>query len=264
MSTSSKLPISVLILTHINDQRFFDCLKSCKFAEEILVLDNNSQNNWSALKKKFLQLKVKQQATAINNFSQVRNQLLDQAQHDWVLVLDSDERLVGHPGQLKALLKQALNQHQYQGFYLNRQDLFKGQTIKHAEAGQQRLLRLFNKKQTKFIRPVHEVAECQGKTGKLPLTIIHQAHQNISQFLQDINRYAQLEAQFRWQSNNRPNYILVLAQLLLFPGLKFVVNYLLKLGFLDGMPGLIYAAMMSLHSALVRIYLLEFYTDGNP
>ncbi|MEA2056328.1 MAG: hypothetical protein U9O78_01255, partial [Patescibacteria group bacterium] len=65
--------------------------------------------------------------------------------------------------------------------------------------------------------------------------------------------YAEREAHYRFKENKLHKISIVL-QLIIFPIFKFICNYFLKLGFLDRMPGLIYASLMSFHSILVRIY----------
>ena len=95
---------------------------------------------------------------------------------------------------------------------------------------------------------MHEIWHVRGETGKLQNPIHHLPHNDVAQFLVKINRYSSIRAKFLYQNGVRSSIFQIIA----YPKAKFVVNYFYKLGFLDGMEGLIMAMMMSFHSFLVR------------
>lgn len=238
-----QLPISVIILTNRSDELFVQSLQSAQFAAEVIVVDNNSENDWRQLAKThtFTLFRYQDQIT---NFAEVRNWAMKQTQHDWVLFLDSDEMLTkSAPEQLQRVLLEDL----YDGLYLLRSDIFHGRQLQHGEAGNQPILRLFKKDLTHFNRAIHEVAKVNGTVGQSEIRILHYAHPNISSFLASVAQYS-LEIGETYPRDK----LGLLLELLLFPPAKFMHNYLLRLGFLDGWPGLVYAVIMSLHSLTVR------------
>lgn len=250
------LPITAVILTHRADQRFAQALASVQWADEVLVFDNHSQNNWSKLKTKF-KFKVEKVDQNIENFSEIRNQAILAAQHEWVFFLDSDETLdKNFAEKLKTDLELA-QQKQAGAISFKRKDIFHEKQLNFGETGSDRVTRLLHKSRARFVRPVHETVRTTETIIESSLTIKHYAHESIEVFINDVTRYAEIEAKLR---KHQP-ILTVIIQLFLFPLGKFLFNYLWKLGFLDGWRGLTYAMIMSLHSLLVRIYTYENLTQ---
>lgn len=242
------LPLTAIILTDRGDSVFEKCLASVQFAQEVLVVDNNSLNDWQKLAQSN-HFKILSYSRKVNNFSEVRNWAMKKAQHDWVFFLDSDE-LVGE--ETPALLESLMSTDLYDGVYVWRSDIFYGQKLKYGEAGRQRILRFFKKDVANFNRAIHEVAKISGRIGQSEIEIEHYAHKNISDFLNQVFKYS-----FQIGQNYQTNKIKIIFEMIFFPPAKFFLNYILKLGFLDGWRGLIYAMIMSLHSLVVRVSAFE-------
>lgn len=245
---TDKLPLTICILTNRADERFFQALESAQWAQEVLVIDYQSGNDWPQLAQKY-QFTLHESPGPILDFAQERNWALKQAQSDWVLFLDSDEMLAQDT---EKKLRKILDQPNVQAASLIRTDIFHGKQLRFGEAGRQRQIRVMRPTAVHFERPVHERPVVAGRVMDSDAVIWHYAHLNITEFLADVARYAHQEAAFRELSP-----AMALLQLLVWPPAKFVYNYLLKLGFLDGWRGLVYAVMMSLHSLLVRVFALE-------
>lgn len=238
-----KLPITCIILTHRNDDRFVKCLESAQFMDQVIIVDHSSNNNWQELRQT-LNFEIIEFQKDIESFAEVRNWSMQFAKHDWVLFLDSDEVL--EDGSNK-LIEEILNQKLYDGIYLNRKDVFLDKQLDHGEAGNQEILRLFDKNLTQFKNAVHEVAITSGRLGRSEIIILHYSHNSISEFLESVVAYAtQIGREYK------RDHLAIFLELLIFPPAKFVFNYFLRLGFLDGYRGLVYAVMMSLHSLIVR------------
>ncbi len=247
----NKLPISVIILTHRNDQRFLKALSSAQMAEEVLVADYQSQNNWPTLAKKY-QFNLVKRTKIIENFASERNLALAKAKHDWVLFLDSDEEIVESSW---TEIAQAINNPDIDGFFVKRIDIFYGQTLKFGETGDSKFLRLIRKDKAKYLRPVHEKAIVTGNTQDSQIFLNHYSHTNISEFITDITHYSALEAEYQNDDLLKP--LILGLKTIAYPKAKFFNNYILKLGFLDGWRGLVYATIMSLHSLMVRVFSYE-------
>lgn len=193
------------------------------------------------------------QQPAITDFAQARNQALSKAKTPWVLFLDQDEVLT--PQLLKEIEQEINNpSNPYSAYLLKREDTFMSRTLRHGENGYLRHLRLAKKDYGRWLRPVHEVWVGQGRVGKLNHPLLHNPHLSISGFLAKIDHYSSLEAEYRYHLKKKSG----LLKILFYPALKFKLNYFLRLGFLDGIPGLIMAIMMSFHSYLTwtKLYLL--------
>lgn len=189
--------------------------------------------------------------TGITDFAEARNKELDKVKTPWVLFLDSDETL---SPELQAEIEGVVRSDEYDAYYIKRRDIFLGRELKYGETGNAQFIRLARKNFGKWVRPVHETWVGEGRVGALKNPIIHHSHPSIASFLDKINLYSTLDAEYRFKSGVKSS----LWKIAIYPIAKFKLNYLIKLGFLDGVPGLIMAMMMSFHSYLTwtKLYLL--------
>jgi len=244
-----KIPLSIIIITHRSNQLFINSLKSAQFAEEVIVVDNNSHNNWSQLNKYFNFKKIPYPQD-IHDFSLLRNVALKHATQNWVFFLDSDEVIT--PKSQPQIAK-IIKQDRACGAMVNRVDIFLDKKMKWGEPGFIKILRMAKRNSMKYIGPIHELAKVNGQVVKSSIQIHHYSHASISSFINKVTLYSLREAQYRYQLKKHFS----LFELLIYPPAKFVTNYIFKLGFLDGFRGLVYAVNMSLHSLAVRVYLYE-------
>ncbi|PIR99152.1 hypothetical protein COT87_00965 [Candidatus Collierbacteria bacterium CG10_big_fil_rev_8_21_14_0_10_44_9] len=190
----------------------------------------------------------------ITDFSAARNKELAKTKTSWVLFLDSDETL---SPELESEIDLTIN-HQpstiYSAYAIPRLDTFLGRELHHGEPGHAKFIRLARRDFGKWVRPVHEKWIGKGAVGSLKNPILHTPHPSISLFLNKINTYSTLDAQYRYIQGIKSS----LWKIAIYPIAKFKWNYLFKLGFLDGTPGIIMAMMMSFHSYLTwtKLYLL--------
>lgn len=187
-----------------------------------------------------------------DDFAAQRNFGLSKARGEWVLFVDSDETV---PKELVEEINRVTGrQSDIAGYYVRRRDVMWGRELKHGETANVRLLRLARKDAGKWVRPVHEVWDIKGKTETLVHPLLHSPHPDVAQFIEEINRYSTLNAKHLYDQGVRSS----LLPIMLYPGLKFFVNYVWRLGFLDGTGGAIVAILMSFHSFLTRgkLYLL--------
>jgi len=189
----------------------------------------------------------------ITDFAMARNIELAKATTPWVLFLDSDETL---SPELESEIASALRADEYSAYYIRRLDIFLGQQLFHGETAHAQFVRLARRDFGKWVRPVHETWDPTSTTriGQLKHPIIHHAHPDISSFLAKINGYSDIEASYRKSQGIKSS----LFKIWMYPLAKFKLNYFFRLGFLDGVPGIIMAMMMSFHSYLTwtKLYLL--------
>jgi glycosyltransferase involved in cell wall biosynthesis len=247
--------LSVIILTHNDEDKIAKTLESVSFAEEIIIIDDDSNDLTCDVAIKYKPKIFIHPLT--NDFSKQRNFGLTKAKGDWILFIDSDEIVT--PLLQKEILGQIKNNPNINGYFLKRTDFFSGRELKHGETANVKLLRLARKDTGKWVRSVHETWVITGKTDELINPLSHYPHPTITEFLSEINRYSSLNAKFFYDQGVRVN----LWQIIGYPLGKFIINYILKLGFLDGIPGIIVALMMSFHSFLTRakIYTKNFITS---
>jgi hypothetical protein len=192
----------------------------------------------------------------ITDFSSARNSVTEYVSEPWLFWLDSDEWL-DSSAETIAQLHQATSQTAVAGFLVNRQDYFLAKPLCFGEPARVSLLRLAQTTKAKFIRPVHETWLVDGVVQTLPVAIHHQGHDSISSFLTKVIAYASIEAEYRLASQPLPSLKVLQLQTLVWPIGKFLHNFFWLQGWRDGWRGLIYALLMSIHSATVRICLWE-------
>lgn len=241
------MTLSAIVFTHNSQDTLDACLSSLQFADELLVIDDLSTDNTPAIAKRH---HAKVISHPLTDFAAQRNFALKQATCDWVLFVDSDESVP--PTLAKQILK-AIKSTNINGYYLKRQDIFLNKTLRHGETSQVRLLRLAKKSAGTWQRPVHEFWHIKGQTSTLTHPLLHQRNLSFSQFIDRLNHYTDLDAKALLAENKPFSYF----DLLLKPLGKFIYNYFVLLGFLDGFPGFVMAFSMSLHSLIVRIKLYE-------
>lgn len=243
--------ISVIILTKNEEKNILDCLESISWADEIIIIDDNSEDRTlDVVRQLSLVKKIKIYKKSLeNDFSNQRNYALSKATKEWVLFLDADERVSNDlREELNTLIVNEKNEHKYDGFYIKRKDILWGKMLKHGEIGNIKLLRLARKKAGVWYGKVHEEWQVEGKISDLENYLIHYPHQTVSEFLKEINFYTSIRARELYEKKVQVS----LLDIIIYPKAKFILNYFIRLGFLDGIEGFIFAIFMSFHSFMVR------------
>jgi glycosyltransferase involved in cell wall biosynthesis len=243
--------ISAIVLTKNEEKNIKDCLETLMWSDEIIVIDDDSTDKTREIAEK---LGAKVFVHPLNNdFSVQRNYGLEKAIGEWVLFIDADERV---PAALAAEVSSIKYQvSSINGFYLRRKDFLFGKWLEHGETSNIRFLRLAKKGTGRWIRPVHEIWQIDGQLGELKNPLLHFPHQTTEEFLENINFYTDLNAQVFYEQGVKTSY----CQIIAYPVGKFIKNYFLKLGFLDGMAGFLHATFMSFHSFLTRAKLFTLW-----
>lgn len=237
------MKISAIVLTKNEGKNIADCLETLTWCDELIVIDDQSTDQTVTIAKKHHATVYSHQLA--QDFSQQRNFALEKAKGDWVFFVDADERVTK---ELQQEIQKKLPKTSADGYYFKRYDYLWGKKVSHGEIGQLRLLRLFKKESNVWKGQVHETASIHGKTEELIYPLIHYPHPSISEFLTAINIYSSIRAEELFKQKKHVSWY----EIIFYPKAKFFQNYIFRQGFLDGIPGLILALMMSFHSFLVR------------
>jgi len=238
------MSISSVILTKNEEKNIGDCLRSLSFCDEVLVIDDGSWDKTVSVAEKYGG-KVFQRALN-GDFSTQRNFGIDKARGEWILFVDADERISKNLG--SEIIETVSKETNFSGFYIVRRDVLWGREMRYGEVGNIKLLRLAKRDSGKWRGKVHEEWRISGKIGSLVHPLIHYPHQTVEEFLKDINFYTDIRA----KELNMQDIPVYWSSIIIYPVAKFAQNYFFKLGFLDGIPGLLIAILMSFHSFLVR------------
>jgi len=222
--------LSAVVITLNEESNIAACLESINFADEIIVVDSGSSDRTIELAGKYTGAVLQ---NPWQGFGAQKNFGIARAKGDWILSIDADER-VTH--ELAAEIKSAVSSGgNVDGYYLPRLASFCGHWIRHCGWYPDYQLRLFRKARGEFNgRPVHEGVIVNGRTGFLKNDLMHYSYDSISQYFEKFNRYTNLSAA-ELSSKRKFSFLRMLGS----PVSYFIKSYFLKLGFLDGVPGLI-------------------------
>lgn len=225
------MPLSCTILSKNSDRTIQKTLESLSFVDEIILLDTGSTDSTIEIAKKFPRVKIFHENFL--GFGRLHNIATSHAAHDWILSIDSDE-VVTIPLRDK-ILSLKLNSNCVYSFAY--QNILFGKKINHSGWYPDRHIRLYNRNMTKFTEDkVHEKIIVDGLTEiALQEKIEHHSYLEIGDFLRKMQIYTDL---FSEQKKGTPSSF----KKALFHGIfAFIKTYFLKLGFLDGMQGVIIA-----------------------
>jgi glycosyltransferase involved in cell wall biosynthesis len=229
-------PVSACIVCFNEKDNIKKCLESVKWCDEIIVVDSGSTDGTVEICRQYTD---KVHHNKWPGFVAQKNHALSLASNDWVLSLDADEYL---SDELQTEIKSIWEKGEttvHAGFYAPRKTFYLGRWILHGGWYPDYKLRLWKKILGKWdgIDPHDRVALSQGNTLKLNNPIIHNNYIDLSDQLSTVNKFSSTAAEALIKEGKSFSFI----NLVFRPPIKFIENYFFKLGFLDGMAGLIIA-----------------------
>jgi len=287
---ASKLPVSVLIPAKNEQANLPACLESVARADEVFVVDSQSSDRSIEISESYGANVV--QFHFNGRWPKKKNWALDNLpfRNDWVLIVDCDERITP---ELWEEIATAIQNPEYEGYYLNRKVFFLGKWIQHGGRYPDWNLRLFKHKNGRYenlgteeIRntgdnEVHEHVVLPGSVGYLKNDMLHIDFRDVFHWLERHNRYSNWEARVYLNiltgkdesgtiganlfgdAVQRKRFLKkVWVRLPFKPFIRFILIYLIQLGFLDGKPGYIYARLMSQYEYQIGIKLYELMQFG--
>lgn len=239
--------LSVVVLSKNEEANIERCLKAVEFADEIIVVDDYSNDKTAEIAERYGAKVFKRHLEY--NFAEQRNFGLDKASGRWVLFVDADERVGPELG--KEIID-SVKHIDSVGYFVVRRDRLFGKFLRFGEFsssgafGNSKILRLGRKGAGRWRRLVHEYWDIRGKCKDLHTPLLHYPHPTLREFIKNINYFSTLHARALREEGKRPS----LAKIVIWPLGKFVYNVVFRLGFLDGIEGFVVAILMSFNSFL--------------
>jgi glycosyltransferase involved in cell wall biosynthesis len=229
--TPSRLPLSAVLITLNAASQLRPTLESLAFCDEIVVVDSGSTDGTQALAREF---GAKVIAAEWLGFGPMKQFAVAQAGHDWVLCVDSDERV---SEDLQQSIAAVLPTPTFGAYQFPRCNRFMGRYLKHGEGYPDWSLRLFDRRQARWSDDaVHEHVLTDVPVGRLAGDLLHDTAETLDSYLGKQNRYTTLAANSAFAAGKR----VTAAHLLISPLIRFLKFYFVRLGFLDGVPGLVH------------------------
>jgi len=269
---SVKAPVSVIVPVKNEAENLERCLPALAWADEVFVVDSQSTDATVAIAEARGARVV--QFHFNGTYPKKKNWALDTLpfRNEWVLIVDADEVV---PPELAEEIADRVAHDEADGFHLNMKYFFLGRRIRHCGYAECWNLRLFKHRLGRYermpVRPgvhtgdneAHEHVELKGIVHRLEHELDHYAYPTIDVWLEKHHRYATWEAEQyeRFLREPVPKTIgagkrlkrlckKIYLRLPMRPVFRFIYAYILRFGFLDGKPGLVFCGLLSYYDFL--------------
>src|SRR5256712_7252247 len=233
------MPLSVAIITRNAAALLERCLASVAFAEEVVGVDSGSTDGTVELAARHGARVVRKEWLG---FGAQKQLAVDAASHEWVLCVDADECL---SPELREAIVAELKAPRGFVYAIPRRNRFLGRWLKHGEGYPDWNVRLFHREHARWGgEAVHEKIVTRSPLLRLRGDLLHDSAATLEKYLDKQNRYTSLQAESLRAAGRRANAL----QLVLSPLLRFIKFYLLRLGFLDGVPGFVHMTIGLINS----------------
>ena len=229
----SESTVSAFIITRNEANNLPECLQTLKFCQEIVVLDQQSDDDTAQLARAFGARVITTEEWP--GFGEQKQRALNLTTSDWVLSIDADERITP---ELAAEIQQAIRSNAADGYYIARRSQFLGRWMRHGGWYPDRVLRLARRANARFDpTPVHEKMLVSGRIAELKQPMLHYSYRSIEDVLAKQKTYALAGAAKKSGAGVSAGVVMALLR----SGWTFVRLYGVQLGFLDGRQGLVAA-----------------------
>jgi glycosyltransferase involved in cell wall biosynthesis len=244
--------VSACIITYNEADRIEACLRSVSFCDETVVVDSHSTD---ATREIAAALGARVIERDWPGYRSQKQFAVDTAANDWVLCLDADERVTSElRAEIEAL--RAGGFADYAGWSVSRITDYFGRFLRHGNAYPDRLIRLFDRRHGRWIgEEIHENTRVSGRVGRLHGHLEHFSYRSLTDHHNRMARYADLMARALYARGKRCGLLKVLAN----PQWRFFRGYVIRLGFLDGWRGLVFALVEAnyVRRKYLALYLLS-------
>ena len=231
--------LSVIITTFNEEHNIQGVLESVAWADEVIVVDSFSEDRTVEIARQYTRRVMQRQYTGPAN---QKNWAIPQASHEWILLLDADERV---PEKLKLEIQKYLNQESipYDAFWIGRRNFFMGKEVHYSGWQGDAVVRFFRRDLCRYNdKQVHEEIITESlRVGRLDTKLLHYTYKDMEHFLAKVRRYARWSAQDYGKKTKRVTAF----HLAVKPFFRFFKHYFLQLGFLDGKVGLVISIVMA-------------------
>ncbi|WP_298536593.1 glycosyltransferase [uncultured Algibacter sp.] len=225
--------ISALIITFNEVKHIEKVINDLSFADEIIAVDSFSTDGTLEKLKQFDH--VETICRPFKNFADQRNFAIEKAKNEWIVFIDADERI---PKDLRSEIISEINDStDYDAFLVKRLYYFKDKRIRFSGFQTDATYRVYKKESVKYIeeRIVHEIPKISGKSKLLKSTMPHYCFESYDHYKSKMEHYAKLKAIELLDEGTKPNPF----HFIFRPSYKFLLNYIFRLGILDGKEGFI-------------------------
>jgi len=227
--------ISACVTAGNEEENIRRCLESVRWANEIVVVDSFSTDRTAEICREYTDLVYEHRWLG---YIGQKNLIKDLASRTWVLFIDADEEVSPElRDEIIEEFKSGRSRH-VSGYEFPRMVWYLGRWIRHGDWYPDLKMRLFRKSEGVCGgKEPHDCTTVKGPVKRLRGHLYHYTYSDIDDQLITLNRFSTITASNHFEEGRR----FLLIDLVFRPFLRFLRCYILKGGFLDGMPGLIIA-----------------------
>ncbi len=231
--------IGVYLITKNEEHNIRECLESVKWADEIVLVDDNSTDKTVEIAREY---HCKIVPSHWRGYGKQKQFALEHLRTEWALNIDADEQV---SPKLATEILYEINRGPLtiDGYEIPFEFFFLGQRMRFGGCGSEKHLRLFRRKKGKYDKTaIHETLAVEGAIGLLKNPVIHHSYQDETEYFQKFEEYTTLAAQEMHKAGKKAHWYKFLG----FPWELFR-RIILYGAFLDGVAGLKYAWYSSLY-----------------
>jgi glycosyltransferase involved in cell wall biosynthesis len=275
------IPVSVIVAVRNEARNLPRCLECLRDMGEVYVVDSQSTDNTVEIARSYGAKVV--QFHYQGGWPKKRQWAMDtlRLRHDWILLLDADEALTP---ELTDEIRSAIRDPRYDGYHIALRIYFLGRELRHSGASFRKLA-LFRRGKGRFEcrlkeqdasmadMEIHEHIVVEGPTATLKHPVLHHNFSSLSHYIRKHDEYSNWEAKV-WLNRDgadqeltpsltgtqaqrrrwlRRKFFALPASPLAF----FLYKYIFRLGFLDGVPGLIYCCFQGIQFFHIKAKIYE-------
>lgn len=251
--------LSVVIITYNEEANIARCIQSVKdIADEVVVVDSYSTDQTPTISQS-LGAKVIQHPFA--GHIEQKNFAITQASHPFILSLDADEWL---SPELVSEIREIKTKPEADGYIFNRLNNYCGKWIRHGAWYPDKKLRLWDSTKGKWqgMNPHDEFKMVsEAHIEYVPMDLFHQSYRTITEHINKTDYFSDLAAQAYLKNNKKSTYFKIYAS----PVFRFLRDYLIKGGFMDGYYGLVIAwyTASEVHKKYAKLMQLQHVHSGS-
>ncbi len=243
--------ISAVVTTFNEEHNVGDCIASLEWCDEIVVVDSFSTDRTPEIargcaKVRFLQRPYRGSASQ-------KNWAMDQTRFEWILIFDADERCT--PELRDEITSLLASGPRAEAYVVKRRAYFMDRVIRYSGWQHDRVVRLVKSGAGRYPnKRVHADMQTKGPAPVLKSPMLHYMVESFDQYLPRIVKYGFWGAAQGWKTNRTSGVAEVFGR----PLWRFLRMYVLQLGFLDGMPGLVFCMLQAFGTYLKWAILWEW------
>ena len=202
--------LSVIILAKNEEKMISACLESVKWADEIIIADNGSEDKTLEVLSKF---KVQSEKLEVikyekQDFASLRNKAMEEAKGDWVLYVDADERVLEPLKEEILKLVQnddVVSENSFSAYAISRKNIIFGKEVSYGPYKKDWVIRLFRRSDfEKWTGKVHETPHFKGEIGYTKNSLLHLTHRGVDQIVLKSLEWSKIDAKLRLESGHPP------------------------------------------------------------